>query len=94
MWMAFSNVARYSEPALFFCATQKVAPVSAKAARPASYTGAKRRLKPTIRTRLVSAARSASDCASTAVGASGFSQKTSMPARKASCVAWRCSDRG
>ena len=56
MWIAFSKVARYSEPARFFWAMQKLAPLSEKAARPASYTGANRRLKPTMSTRLCSAA--------------------------------------
>jgi len=40
MWMAFSNVARYSEPGRFFWATQKVAPADPKVSRPATYTGA------------------------------------------------------
>ena len=34
MWMAFSNVARYSEPGRFFWATQNVAPVAPKVSRP------------------------------------------------------------
>ena len=94
MWIAFSNVARYSEPARFFWATQKLAPLSPKAARPASYTGAKRRLNPTISTRSCAAASSASDWASDTLVASGFSQKTSTPAANASRVAWTCSERG
>ena len=40
MWMAFSNVARYSEPGRFFCATQNVAPAWPNVSRPAAYTGA------------------------------------------------------